>query len=58
MTVVVTQVLGSDYAMKVCFEKFLDKINCFVSTAKIKKRAVEKLVMENKRDKVEEEEKE
>lgn len=45
--------------MKVCFEKFLDKINCFVSTAKIKKkRAVEKLVMENKRDKVEEEEKE
>lgn len=56
---VVTQVLGSDYAMKVCFEKFLDKINCFVSTAKIKKkRAVEKLVMENKRDKVEEEEKE
>lgn len=56
---VVTQVLGSDYAMKVCFEKFLDKINCFVSTSKKKKkRAVEKLVMENKRDKVEEEEKE
>lgn len=55
---VVTQVLGSDHAMKVCFEKFLDKINCFVSTAKKKKRAVEKLVMENKRDKVEEEEKE
>lgn len=56
---VVTQVLGSDYAMKVCFEKFLDKINCFVSTAKKKKKgAVEKLMMENKRDKVEEEEKE
>lgn len=41
---VVAQVLGSDHAMKICFEKFLDEVDCFVSTAKT--REGEKLVME------------
>lgn len=37
---VVAQVLGSDHPVKICFQKLLDEVDCFVSQAKRRGRKV------------------
>lgn len=34
LTMIVAQVLGSDHPVKICFQKLLDEVDCFVFTAK------------------------